>query len=190
MPEYDENGEEIEESEGMSGLRNAKKAAEKRAQEAEEALASAAADRRELAALKADLNPQDKATAFFLKHYDGEPTAEAMKAAAIDAGVIPEVDQAAAESVQGQAQMARAFQGGESAPIGAVAVGEGMARHQVPAEEAEMWQAFEAKVKAGDMQGGAEVLRTFGRDLSGIEDIEMAQGAGGPQTQPLSGRPF
>ena len=52
-----------------------------------------------------------------------------------------------------------------------------------------MWQAFEARVANGDMQGGQEILRSYGRQVTGIEDIEYERGAGAPNTNPIQGRP-
>lgn len=190
MPEYDENGEEIpEEPEGIRGIRQAKNAAEARATQAEEALVAANADRRELAVLKAGLDPSDKTTAKFIEHYDGDLSVDAMKTAAIEWGIIPEVDAAAAASAAGQQQMAQAFQGGEHTPLGTAQVGDRNLRVQVPAEEVEMWQAFEARVKVGDYQGGQDVLRQYGRETEGITGYEPEPGAGQPQTTPISGRP-
>lgn len=189
MPDYDENGNEIEaepEPEGMQGLRGAKKAAEQRAQVAEEALEAANADRRELAAMKAGLNPDDKTAAFFLKHYDGPLDAETMKTAAVEAGVLPEVDAAAAQSVQGQAQMASAVQGGERSPLGTTFVGQGAARHEVPAEEAEMWQDIEKAVSSGSPQSFqkvADILRQHGHDV-GVGQTEPLHTS--PNTVPLA----
>jgi hypothetical protein len=190
MPEYDENGNEIEpEDEGLRGLRSAKKAAEDRAKAAEEQLIAAQGAQRELAAMKAGLDPDDKAASFFLKHYDGEFTPEAMKAAAVDAGVLPEIDAAAQESAQGQAQMASAFRGGENTPLGSTFVGPREARIEVPADEAEKWQAFEADLARGG--NGLDVLRQYGHPLGGTAgDYEYDTGAGAPATTPISGRPF
>lgn len=190
MPEYDENDEiEPEEPEGVRGIRQAKKAAEERAKAAEEALAAADADRRELAALKAGLDPADKTAAFFLSHYDGDLTAEAMKTAAIEAGVLPEIDAEAQASVDGQAQMASAFQGGEHTPLGTTFVGDAGQRIQVPADEAEKWQEFQAALNRGE--NGMDVLRRYDHPLSGNEsgDYQFHPGYGAANTTPRSGRP-
>jgi len=194
MPEYEENDDEIEdiEDEGVRGARKAQRATEQANKQLREQLAQAEADRRELAAIKAGLDPADKASAFFLKHYDGDLSSDAMKTAAIEAGVLPEVGAEAAASSAGQAQMASAFRSGETTPLGSTTVGPAHMRKQVPAEEAEMWQDFEAAVKRGDsqaMQAGLEVLRAHGRQVTGIEGYEYELGAGSPQITPISGRP-
>lgn len=187
MSEYDENDDQ--ESEGIQGIRRAKNAAEARATAAEEALTAAQGAQRELGAIKAGLDPAEKSHAFFLSHYEGDLTPEAMKAAAIDAGIMPEIAPEAQASVQGQAQMAQAFQGGEHTPLGNTQVGPPGMRLQVPAEEAEMWTEFQAALQRGDRQGSVEVLRAHGRQVTGIEDTEMAPGAGSAQIVPISGRP-
>lgn len=190
MSEYDETDDTPEESEGIRGIRQAKQAAEERARAAEEALAAAQAAQRELGAIKAGLDPAEKSHAFFLNHYEGEFTPEAMKAAAIDAGIIPEIAPEAQESVQGQARMAQAFQGGEHVPTGTTYVGPREARIEVPADEAEKWQAFEADLARGG--NGLDVLRQYGHPLGGTEPggYEYAPDAGAPVTSPISGRPF
>lgn len=43
---------------------------------------------RELAFVKAGVNPQDKKAAYFIKAYDGDLTPDAIKAAALDAGFL------------------------------------------------------------------------------------------------------
>lgn len=190
MSEYDEEIEEPESpDEGMRGLRSAKKAAEERARQAEEQLAEARNAQRELAAMKAGLDPEEKAHKFFLSHYDGDFSPEAVKAAAIDAGVLPEIAPDAQASVQGQARMAQAFQGGEHVPLGTTFVGPREARIEVPADEAEKWQAFEADLARGG--NGLDVLRQYGHPLGGTAgDYEYDAGAGAPATTPISGRPF
>jgi hypothetical protein len=194
MPEYDEEIDETEqddqEDQGVRGVRKAQRAAEARAKAAEEQLAQASGAMRELGAMKAGLNPDDKAAKFFLAHYDGDLSPEAMKAAAIEAGVLPEVEAAAQASVAGQAQMSAAFSGGEQSPLGTTQVGPRHARVTVPAEEGEMWTEFESAVKSGDFQAGGEILRNYGRQMTGIEDVEYEPGAGAPKTDPISGRPM
>lgn len=187
MPEYDEDGNLIEtepEPEGMQGLRQAKKAAEAEQRRLADELAQANADRREYAAFKAGLDPDDKTTKFFLDHYDGEPTVEAMKAAAVDAGIISDGSEETAQAVQAQTQMARAMVGGEPLPAGQVQVGPPHARHAVPAEEAEMWQEYEKAVRGPfGAQAGMEVLQKYGREAGGV-DVEPMPGAGAPVTRP------
>lgn len=186
MSEYEDFDDETDqESEGIAGLRKAKKAAEARAKEAEEAAAAGAAAQRELAALKAGLDPGDKLQGYFLNTYQGDPTPEAMKAAAIEAGVLPEIDPVAAQSANGQAQMASAVRGGETVPLGTTVVGSGAVKVEVPAEQAPMWQAFEAAAKTGNFQGAAEILRSHGHQMDGIADVEALPGSGVANTSPI-----
>lgn len=187
MPEYDEDGNPIEtepEPEGMQGLRQAKKAAEAEQRRLADQLAQANAERAEYAAFKAGLDPDDKTTKFFLAHYDGEPTVEAMKAAAVEAGIISDGTEEAAAAATAQGQMAQAFTGGESLPAGQVQIGPRHARHNVPAEEAQMWQEYEKAVQGPfGAQAGMEVLQKYGREAGGL-DVEPMPGAGAPVTQP------
>lgn len=191
MSEYDEFDQSEDQDEGLRGLRQAKKAAEAEQKRLQEELATAQAERRELAALKAGLDPSDKAIAFFLRHYDGDPNADAMKAAAVEAGVLPDVAPEAAASVAGQAQMAAAFQGGEQTPLGSTTIGDRNFRMTVPADQAQMWQEAEQAAKAKDFVGMADILRRYGHGGDGIVagSYEYEAGAGGPATAPISGRP-
>lgn len=80
--------------------------------------------------------------------------------------------------------MASAFQGGEHVPLGTTMVGEGSMRREVPAAEAEKWQAFNDACKARGPDAGAEVLRQYGHQMDGIADTELLGGRG-PQTNPI-----
>jgi hypothetical protein len=187
MPEYEDdlNDDDTvprDDDEGMRGLRQAKKAAETRAKDAETALAAANAERREYAAVKAGLDPASKQAQFFLSHYDGEPTPDAIKSAAIEAGIIDDGDAATQQAAAAQQTMAQAFGGGETVPLGTQPVGPGL---QVPAQELPMWQAYEAKLKAGDFNGAGEVLRQFGRSTAQVAGHEMLPGGNVPQSTPL-----
>jgi len=61
---------------------------EKRAKAAEKAAAERDAAMRELVMLKAGINPETPQGKLFIKAYDGEPTLEAVKAAAQEYGVL------------------------------------------------------------------------------------------------------
>lgn len=61
---------------------------EKRAKAAEKAAAERDAAMRELVMLKAGINPETPQGKLFVKAYDGEPTLEAVKAAAQEYGVL------------------------------------------------------------------------------------------------------
>lgn len=81
--------------------------------------------RRENAFLKAGINPEEsKQLSYFYKGYEGDLTADAIKAAAIEAGYIapPPVDPAVQQHQQGQAAVMAASSGSEAQydPAGAV----------------------------------------------------------------------
>jgi hypothetical protein len=155
----------------------------KRAAELEAQVTQAAEDRKELAFLKAGL-PQSKTTDFFMKHYDGELNPDAIAAAAEEAGIVSPATQQANESIQAQAGMAQGMSGGEFAPVGRTTVGPPDRQTEVPAEEAEMWEAFvkAAQEGKGDFGQAANILRSYGRE-TGTEGTEMLNSS--PVTNPL-----
>ncbi len=189
MPEYEEEYEteadEDSEDQGVRGVRKAQRATEAENKRLREENAQASADRRELAAMKAGLDPTDKTTAFFLKHYDGDPTADALKNAAVEAGVIPEVDPAVATNVGAHTQMAAAFNGGESTPLGTAFVGDKSMRREVPADQAPMWEEIEKAARNQDYGGIAETLRSYGHEVGDGSEAQVLPGAGSPSTAPL-----
>ena len=69
-----------------------------RAETAEAAVAVANAATREIAFLKAGVNPEDPAARYFVKGYDGELTVEAIKAAAIEARILGGINQSHADT--------------------------------------------------------------------------------------------
>ena len=89
--------------------------------EKKKAEAEAAQAKREAAFLRAGIDPDNKRMSYFVKGYEGESTAEAIRAAAIEAGFLqpPAPTQ---EEVEGQqateahARVAALSQGGERAP--------------------------------------------------------------------------
>ena len=177
--EIDDPGDE---SEGLRGLRKAKNAAEARQRELEAELAQAGQDRKELAFLKADLG-QSKAVDFFRLHYDGPLDADSIRSGASDAGVLPDTDPAAQAALEGQQRMSNAFAGGE--PTSGSITHIGPYREEVPVEETEMWEKFEAAVKGqGGAQAGAEVLRAYGRNVGAAS--EPIPGGGNPTVVPIS----
>jgi hypothetical protein len=181
MPEFDENGNEIPEPEG--NVHAALRIAQREAEEAKARADAAQADRLELAAMKAGLDTDDKMTAFFLSHYDGDPTADAMRQAAVAAGVLPEVDPQTSAAVAAQSQIAQAVHGGETSPLGTVNVGPRGQQHQVPATEAEMWQEFEKAASRQDGQAMLDVLHQYGRRAGGL-DLEVTSNS--PSTNPIA----
>lgn len=100
MSEYDEYEEEYEEQRSdaeWAKLRRTEKARKQAEQEAAQA-------KRELAFYKAGISPDDKAASYFIKGYEGDLSAEAIRAAAEEAGFLraapagDEVDQAPVEA--------------------------------------------------------------------------------------------
>lgn len=81
------------------------------------AKAEADALKRENAFLRAGIDPEDGRLRYFFKGYEGELTADAIRAAATEAGFIapPPVDPAIAQHQQGQAQVQAASAGTEAA---------------------------------------------------------------------------
>ena len=112
------------------------------------------------AARDAGLDLTNKTTAKFMQHYEGDFTPDAMKAAAVEWGIMPDVEQAAQESVQGQTQMASAYSGGETQPLGTTTIGDRHHRVEVPAAEAEKWQAFEVRSQERRHAGRGRSSRT------------------------------
>ena len=84
MPDYDDDNDTQERTDAEW----AKLRRERKAKEAAEAEAAKA--KRELAFLKAGLDPDDPKTSYFVKGYEGEDTPEAIRKAATEAGFISE----------------------------------------------------------------------------------------------------
>ena len=169
MPEGEE-GQESEE-EGIRGIRQAKKAAEARADAAEAELAEAREATKELAFLKAGLPEDSKTANYFRQTYTGDLTAEAIKQAAMDAGVIDDANPELTDALAGQAQMAQAIQGAQPPQFGQVTVGPPHAPVTVPADQAELYQQLEAAARRGPtgIQEMAQILRQAGHEVGGGE---------------------
>jgi hypothetical protein len=97
MPEYDEDGNEIEETEDEESekessvirkMRAENKDAKAKLKELEPKAAEGEAAKRELALLKAGIDTESPLGKLFAKAYDGELDVETVKAAAIEAGVL------------------------------------------------------------------------------------------------------
>lgn len=116
-----------------------------------EAQAEVARTKRDMAFMRAGIDPEAKGIAsYFVKGYDGEVTAEAIRAAAVEAGVLqveqsPEQQQAA-EATQAAARVASLGQGGE----------------QAPAAEAAQTAALEEAYAKGGLEGLAAALASQG----------------------------
>ena len=96
----------------MRELEQQVKAFEAKAKEAEAA-------QRELAFVKAGVNPDSAAAKYFVKGYDGELTPEAIRAAAEEASLIPSQKKEVAAEQQAWNRVAQASRAGETsdAPV-------------------------------------------------------------------------
>ena len=96
----------------MRELEDRNKALEAQAKEAEAA-------KRELAFVKAGVDPDSAAAKYFVKGYDGELTAEAIRAAAEEASLIPSQKKEVAAEQQAWNRVAQASRAGETsdAPV-------------------------------------------------------------------------
>ena len=101
----DNDSQEQRTSQKWAALRRAKKEAKKAQQEAAEA-------KKAMAFLKAGIDPDSPKAKYFVKGYEGEITAEAIRAEAIAAGVIEEQQQTVDQTpVDTQARIAEAASG-------------------------------------------------------------------------------
>ena len=96
----------------MRELEDRNKALEAQAKEADAA-------KRELAFVKAGVDPDSAAAKYFVKGYDGEFTAEAIRAAAEEANLIPSQKKEVAAEQQAWNRVAQASRAGEAsdAPV-------------------------------------------------------------------------
>ena len=94
----------------MRELEDRNKALEAQAKEAEAA-------KRELAFVKAGVDPDSGAAKYFVKGYDGELTAEAIRAAAEEASLIPSEKKEVAAEQQAWNRVAQASRAGEASDV-------------------------------------------------------------------------
>lgn len=94
----------------MRELEDRNKALEAQAKETEGA-------RRELAFVKAGVDPDSAAAKYFVKGYDGELTAEAIRAAAEEASLIPSQKKEVAAEQQAWNRVAQASRAGETSDV-------------------------------------------------------------------------
>ena len=104
--------------------------------------------RRELAFTKAGINPDDPKMRYFVKGYDGELTAEAVRAAAVEAGFV-----AQQASDPGLAQVAQSQDRVMSAAAGAITE---------DASESAALARLEAAMDEGGIDAMLEVARQYG----------------------------
>ena len=165
-----ENEEEHEEgdpneSPAVRNQRQRIRQLEREKRELEEAAREGRSARVALAVQDAKLDTSSKTVQKFLEHYDGPPTAEALKAAAVEWGLVPEQTQEQQQSAQGQEQMAAAMGGGQTGNIPPAMTSMG---HQVEGTDAAMWEEFERAVASpGGFKAGEEVLAKYGHGREG-----------------------
>ncbi len=94
----------------MRKLEDRNKALEAQAKEADAA-------KRELAFVKAGVDPDSAAAKYFVKGYDGELTAEAIRAAAEEASLIPSQKKEVAAEQQAWNRVAQASRAGEASDV-------------------------------------------------------------------------
>ena len=141
-PEIDDNdSDDVEEPSSPRGLRRAANKSKK----LEEELAQT---KREMAFLKAGINTDDPKMRYFVKGYDGEYTAEAVRQAAIEAGFVQQ--QSADPAL---ATMASAQDRVMSAAAGAV--------FEDASEQAALAR-LQAAMDEGGIEAMLEVARQFG----------------------------
>lgn len=107
--DYDDDGTD-QDTGGRNPLREQLRKQEKELKALREQLTAGQQATRELAFVKAGVDPQDKKAAYFVKGYDGDLTPEAIKKAAEDAGFLdaPNVDVVTDEEKAGLAEIDRA----------------------------------------------------------------------------------
>lgn len=99
--EYTDEGEERV----ITISRDQIRSLEAKAKRAEDAESRAESAERELAFAQAGINPNDTKLSYFRKGYEGDVTAEAIRAAAIEAGFLSDPDAVPAEEVAAQRRM-------------------------------------------------------------------------------------
>ena len=141
-PEIDsDDTDEEPETNGPRGLRRAANKSKK----LEEELAQA---RREMAFLKAGINTEDPRMRYFVKGYDGEYTAEAVRQAALEAGFLTQQS-----NDPGLADVAGAQDRVMSAAAGAV--------YEDASEQAALGR-LQAAMEEGGIDAMLEVARQYG----------------------------
>lgn len=111
--------DEYDEDEGQGQHSDSEWATLRRAQKAQKKAESEAAEaRKQMAFLKAGIDPDDPKTKYFVKGYEGEVTTEAIKAEAVAAGFLtieePPVD---TEPIDAQSRISNAASGIAETPM-------------------------------------------------------------------------
>lgn len=149
--EDDFDGEGDPQETGGGDIKDLRRAANSK-KKIEQELAEA---RRELAFAKAGINPDDPKMKYFVKGYDGELNAEAVREAAIEAGFLSmpqQQQQQQAQQLQAQ-QMSAAQQNVMAASVGAMPEDMG--------EQAAL-SRLEAAMNEGGIEAMLDVARQFG----------------------------
>ena len=143
--DVDPNEEDMDVTEESSprGLRRAANKSKKLEQELEQM-------RRELAFTKAGINPDDPKMRYFVKGYEGDMTAEAVRQAALEAGFL-------ASQQQDQSQQAEAIQASQQRVMTAAA---GAAIED--SSEAAAYARLEAAMEEGGVDAMLDVARQYG----------------------------
>ena len=115
MSDYDDN-DDLETTTDEAPKRNWRRDLEEQAAQAKQAAAEAEAAKRELAFLKAGIDLDSPGGKLLAKAYDGAPTVEAIKAAAVEYGVIQnEAPAVSAEELAAHDRVANASAGAPTA---------------------------------------------------------------------------
>lgn len=141
----DIESDDIDSSSGEAGdIKSLRRAASGK-KKLEEELATA---RRELAFIKAGINPDDPKMRYFVKGYEGELTSDAVRAAAIEAGFLVQnsADPALAQVAESQQRVISAASG---------------AMHEDVSEAAAIAR-MEAAMEEGGVEAMLEVARQYG----------------------------
>jgi hypothetical protein len=163
--------EELEDQ--LEALKAELEAAKNQAAELAVQAESGAQAARELAFKNAGL-PDSPTARFFADKYDGEASADAIRQAALEAGILEEAPSPAAqEAAQGQYQMAQMSASGQPGIV--------------PGSEEQMWREFEQALTSGSMNPAMDaqaVLLRYGREAGA--EFQMSRSGNAPQTVPMS----
>lgn len=116
--------------------------------------------RRELAFAKAGINPDDPKMRYFVKGYDGEMTAEAVREAAVEAGFLGQPQQQPQQQSAQVQQVAAAQQNVMAASVGAM-----------PEDLSE--QSALSRLEAAMNEGGIEAMMDVARQYGIPTSIEQ-----------------
>lgn len=150
---------------------------EKAAKAGRDALAKAAALEREVTFRSAGIDPNDTRLKYFVKGYEGDLSAESIKAAAVEAGFLPGGDQAAVPAgfqppSQYGVQPGYGYNGQpQPSPMELAALAQANAATQgAPIAPANAYTSYEAALaQAKSPQDVMEIARRFNLPVAGID---------------------